>query len=103
MLDMAFVRENAERVRKAIADKFEKRANLDEVLRLDKECRDVLGRTEALRNEANASSKKIAEMKKASQDASEFISSTRELGDRIHELEEHPARSEMAIINPIFF
>jgi len=88
MLDIAFVRENPDRVRKAVADKREKRANVDEVLRLDRERREVLGQAEALRNERNASSKKIAEMKKTGADASEFIRSTRELGDRIHELED---------------
>ncbi len=88
MLDIGFIRENADRVRKAVRDKLEKRADVEEVLRLDGERREVLARTEALRNERNASSKQIAELKKKGENADEMVRATRELGDRIHELEE---------------
>ena len=53
MLDISLIRDNPERVKKAVADKREKRANVDEVLRLDQERRQVLGQVEARRSERN--------------------------------------------------
>ena len=94
MLDLAFIRDNPGRVRKALTDKLEKRGNVDEVLRLDHERRQLLAQSETLRNERNAASKKIAELKRSGAggdevgEAAELIESTREIGDRIRQMDE---------------
>ena len=82
MLDRKFVRENADRVRTAIADKKES-ADLDAFLALDGERREVLVRVEALRAERNAASEAIGRAKKSGEDASDAIAAMRDVGAKI--------------------
>ena len=93
MLDLAFIRENPDVVRKAIENKRE-RVDLDALLDADTERRSVLTELESLRAEQNRISKEVAARKKAKEDASDLIESTRELGqkskalqDRVREIE----------------
>ena len=88
MLDLTMIRENPDRVRKAVADKNEKRAKVDEVLRLDQRRREILGRVEALRAERNAASKEVAQTKRSGGEAEELMARTRRIGDEIKEIEQ---------------
>ena len=63
MLDIKFVRENMEAVRKAIADKNEQ-AELDRFAELDAARRELLRAVEQLKNKRNTVSAEIARMKR---------------------------------------
>jgi len=82
MLDLKFIRENPDLVRKAIENKREK-ADLDKLLELDVERRKIIGEVETARAEQNRVTAKIAEMKKAGQDATPIIAEMKELSAQI--------------------
>ncbi|HPR88764.1 MAG TPA: serine--tRNA ligase [bacterium] len=96
MLDLKFIRENPEIVRKAIHDKGDK-ADLDRLLALDVTRREIIGAVESARAEQNRVSQKIAEMKKAREDATAVIAEMRALGDRIKSLDEQLRGTEEEI------
>jgi len=96
MLDLKFIRENAELVRKAIHDKGDK-ADLDALLALDVTRRELIGLTESARAEQNKVTLQIAEMKKAKQDATAVIAEMRAVSDRIKEYDEKLRAAEEQI------
>ena len=73
MLDLNFIRNNAEKVKKGILDKRET-GHVDELLDIDKKRRALLFECEQKRNKLNKTSKDISELKKLKQDASKLIS-----------------------------
>jgi len=106
MLSLAFIRENPDAVRKALADRHTE-APLDEILGLDDHWRRLLQEVESLRAERNAAGKEIgqfnrtiegAERDKASQAAAEYqqavarrdelLERMRQVSQRVDELEE---------------
>ena len=58
MLDIKFIRENVDRVKRGVVDKQLDPSLIDKVLELDKKRRDLLGETERLRAERNELSSK---------------------------------------------
>jgi len=96
MLDMNVIREQIERVRKALADR-ESKFDLDGLLEMDRKRRELIGRAEALRGERNTNSKKVAELKKKGEDASALIRRTKEIGDGIRTIETELADFEARI------
>ncbi|MBN2411857.1 serine--tRNA ligase [candidate division KSB1 bacterium] len=82
MLDLKYIRENAETVRQAIKNKRES-ANVDTLLELDVKRRELIAETEADRARQNKVTARIAELKKTGQDASDVISEMRELAEKI--------------------
>jgi seryl-tRNA synthetase len=87
MLDLKFIRENSDLVRKAILDKGDK-ADLDRLLALDVTRREIIGAVETSRAQQNKVTVQIAEMKKAGADATAVIAEMRALADKIKELDE---------------
>lgn len=96
MLDLKFIRANADIVRDAVANKGEK-ADIDRILELDKKRRDIIGEVEKLKSERNAVTAEIARMKKAGDDASELISDMKSMGDKIAGLDEELREVESEI------
>lgn len=86
MLDIKFIRANVELVGKGIANKGEK-ASLDRFLQLDERRREILVEVEQLKNRRNVASQEVARMKKNKEDASALIEETREIGQRVKELD----------------
>ena len=86
MLSMDFIRENPDRVKAAARDK-RAAADVDEILALDVQRRDLLHQVEELRSEHNAASKSIGPKKKAGEDLAETFKLLGELSDRIKGLE----------------
>ena len=82
MLDINFIREKPDLVKTASENKLEE-VDVDALLKLDAQRRQLLTETEELRAEQNRTSKEIGQRKKAGEDASETIAAMRELGDRI--------------------
>jgi seryl-tRNA synthetase len=67
LLDIKFIRENVEIVKKAVTNKGDK-ADIDRIIALDIERRQILQDVEELRGERNRSSKKIGELRKKGED-----------------------------------
>ena len=86
MLDIKFIRENMEAVRKNLLNRHND-FDLDEVLQLDEKRRELLKQTESLKSKRNAESKNIAIAKKKGEDASAAITAMREVGDEISRID----------------
>ncbi len=86
MLDPRLIRHEPDTVRRGLADKGVE-ADIDGLVALDADRRRLIGEVEELKRARNEASERIAAMKKAQQDAAEAITATRELADRIKELD----------------
>jgi len=87
MLDLKFIRENASLVKKGLKNKGET-AEIDKILSLDIERRNVLQKVEKLKHDRNVSSEQVSKLKKEKKDASEVIQKTREISQSIKEFDE---------------
>ena len=87
MLEVRFIRENADRVRKAIQDKGEA-VDFDRYLELDGVRREVVGERDRLRHEHNTASETIARLKRDGQDAAGQIADMKALSSQIKELDQ---------------
>ena len=69
MIDIKLIRENPDRIKAGMkAKEVDCDAIVDRILELDKQRRELLGETEALKARQNKVSKQIPAMKKAGQD-----------------------------------
>lgn len=89
MLDIKFIRENAEAVKENIKKKFqeEKVKKVDELLEKDSTYRDLLKEVESLRAERNKVSKEINVQKKAGKDCKELFKKAKEIPAKIADIE----------------
>jgi len=87
MLDIKFLRQNIELVRKKLSERGQD-IDLDQFIALDAKRRDILQDVEGLRNERNTVSKEVGERKKKKQDASDLIARMADVSTRIKELDE---------------
>ncbi|GAB4118120.1 MAG: serine--tRNA ligase [Candidatus Caldatribacteriota bacterium] len=86
MLDLKFIRSNPEKVKEALNKRREK-INLDEVLQLDQERRNLIVEAGNLKETRNKVSEEIGRLKKEKKDAQEKILAMREVSDKIKELD----------------
>ncbi len=82
MLDLKFIRENTEAVRKMLTDRQTK-ADLDRLIDLDTRWRENLTHTQTLQAHQNKVSQQIAQLKKEKQDATDTIAEMRKLSQEI--------------------
>ena len=82
MFDQKLLRENPELLRKAVAAK-RSRADLDRLIALDEQRRELTRQIDTLNTERNTASKQIGARIKAGEDAETAKAAVRELGDRI--------------------
>ena len=89
MLDLNFIRENADLVKAKLVD-LNTEAPIDDILRLDEQRRELLKEVEALRQERNTGSKAIGLLMREGKKAEAEAQKTRmsEIGDKIKELDE---------------
>ena len=87
MHDPKFVLENLESVQNRLASRGQ-RISLDEFVRVSREKKDVLKRTEDLRAVKNKASEEVSRLKREGKDASALIGEMRKVGDEIGVLEE---------------
>ncbi len=91
MLDIAFIRENPELVKKGMANKGEREISaVDHAIQKDEEWRALITEADRLRAENNAASKKIGQLmgQGKKEEAQQIIQSTVEGKERIKELED---------------
>jgi len=86
VLDLKWIRENPETVRKGLEAKFS-RISLDELLSLDQERRAFLKEVEDLKAQKNQASEEIARLKKAGQPAEDRIAALKETSQKIVDLD----------------
>lgn len=87
MLDIKYLRQNIDLVRKKMDERGQK-IDFDRFLALDAKRRDVLQSVEALRNERNSVSKQVGELKKKKADASALIEKMSDVSAKIKEYDE---------------
>lgn len=88
MLDMRLFREDVEKLRQGLRKRPHYQIDLDGLLKLDAEKREITFKLDGLKAERNAASEAIARMKKEGRDAAAEIEKTRSLGDAIKEGQE---------------
>jgi seryl-tRNA synthetase len=96
MLDLHFVRENLETVKKALENRNFPATSLDDFVRLDAERRRVIGESDQLNQQRNQSSKLIGELMQAGkrEEADEKKAEVVELKNRQTELEKQRDEAE---------
>ncbi|MCK9197480.1 MAG: serine--tRNA ligase [Syntrophales bacterium] len=93
MLDIKFIRQNTELVRKKMLERGQE-MDMSPFLNLDSRRRDILQEVEKLRNDRNTVSKDIGEKKKKKEDASEQIARMGEVSARIKSLDDELKKVE---------
>ena len=88
MLELKFVREHAELVRKKLIHRGQDGGRIDRLLALDQERRRWLSEVEGLRNTRKTVSQEIAGLKARGADAEARMGEMRQVGERIKELEQ---------------
>ena len=87
MLDVKFVVENADLVKAAMKTRSGE-YDVDIVLELDRQRREILKDVETLKAERNRESAQVAALKKEKKDASEIIARMKDVGDKIKALDD---------------
>ncbi|MFA5410350.1 MAG: serine--tRNA ligase [Candidatus Omnitrophota bacterium] len=87
MLDLKFIRENLDLVKKSLKDRAVK-LELDDLVRLDNSRRKTLNELEALRAEKNKANEEITALLKTKKDAKDKISSMKTIAQAIDKLED---------------
>jgi len=97
VLDIKLIREQPDQVRKRLATRGAgDEARIDELLKLDEHRRKLLGEVEGLKAHRNKASKEIGALmgQKKTAEAEEKKKETRELGDKITELDKQAAAAD---------
>ena len=88
MLDIKFIRTNPELVKQAVRNRNGNLdAEIDQLVAIDVKRRELTAKTEALKAEQNAASKKIPQIKKEGGDVSEIMAQMKEISAKIKELD----------------
>ncbi len=93
MLEIKFVRQNLKSVQQALENRGGA-ADWQAFIHADNQRKATLGEIEELRHHRNVVSDRIADQKKAGQDAQSMVSEMREVGDRVKHLEKELAVHE---------
>lgn len=96
MLSIKFIRENLELIKKGLAAKKEE-VNLDVLLNLDSQARELKSRVEELRANRNKQSDEIAELKRKNIDVQEKIIEVRQWGREIKQKQKDLRQIEQKI------
>lgn len=98
MLDLKFIRENPDLVKRAIQLKKEK-DSIDEILKLDERRRELIKKGDALKARRNDVTEEIANLKKQGKDATELIEEMRKVSDEIKAIDSELKKIENELEN----
>lgn len=93
MLDLKYIRENSERVKKFLKARNSD-FDLDIVIDLDKKRRELLVEVESLKSKKNEASSLIGKLKREKKDASDLVSEMQEINENIKRLDEELTKVE---------
>jgi seryl-tRNA synthetase len=102
MLDLRFIRENPELVKRGLAKKYDD-ADVDEILDLDNQRREIIRKVEQLKAERNKVSAEIAKAKKAGKAADDAIAAMRRVGEEISQLDNDLREREEQIFEQLIW
>ncbi|MGM5487618.1 MAG: serine--tRNA ligase [Nanobdellota archaeon] len=104
MLDLKFIRENAELVKENMRKKYqEHKINLvDQLLKADENRRNLMQRAQKLRHERNSITEEINKAKKAGTTVSDLIQKAKDIPQEIKDLEEKQKELEAEIRDYLF-
>ncbi len=88
MLDIRFVRDNIDKVAKALKDRGEETAALKGIIDIENKRRDLIAETDKLRNRRNLISKEVGRLKARGEAAGDLMAEVLGFADRLKELEE---------------
>lgn len=94
MLDPKILRENPEIIRKMLKDRAVN-FSLEDLIKLDKERRELIIKTDDLRKKKNEIALEIAQKKKSEQDATPLIDQMRQVSETLSGLESIQTRTEL--------
>ena len=95
MLDIKFIRTNPELVKQAVRNRNGNLdAEIDQLLAIDVKRRELTAKTESLKAEQNAASKRIPQIKKEGGDVSEIMAQMKDISAKIKELDNELAEYE---------
>ena len=94
MLDVKRVRENFEEVKAAVERRGQGDFGIDNIIKYDKERRELLAEVETLKNRQSVAGKDIPKMKKAGEDTTELMAELKELADKIKVLDKQVSEAE---------
>ena len=100
MLDIKRIRENPEEVKTALARRKET-VDLDGVLRLDANRRELLFEVEQLKSKQNTVSKQIPALKKEGKDTAPIFAEMKQLSDRVKEIDEKVRQIDEALTDSL--
>lgn len=104
MIDIKLIRENPEFVKERLSRRDKKYADMiDEVLKLDKERRELLVNIESLRSERNEKSKLFPIYKKEGKDTTQIQQRVKEIGELIKKDEERLKQVEEELENILLY
>jgi seryl-tRNA synthetase len=102
MLDLKFIRENPDLVKKGVENKNEKN-RVDELLELDKQRRELITKGEELKAKKNSVSQEVGRLKKSGEDASKIIAEMKSVADEIKKLDGRLKEVEENLNNILMF
>ncbi|OZM55735.1 serine--tRNA ligase [Lottiidibacillus patelloidae] len=88
MLDLKFLRDNFIDVKEKLKGRGEDLSGLDSFLELDEKRRDLISKTEVLKQRRNDVSQEVGKLKREKQDADHLILEMRSVGDQIKEIDD---------------
>jgi len=94
MLDLKFIRDNAQMAKERLASRGEVPAALDELIQLDVEQRAILAEVERLRQRRNELSKEVAELKRQGKSMSDVVARVAAEGPLLNGLEKQLKEKE---------
>lgn len=96
MLDIKFIRQNTDKVIKALNDRGDK-INIQSFLAIDEDRRTILSEIEALRHRKNVVSEQIALLKKNNEETDQMVADMRSVADRIKILNDELVSNEQEL------
>ncbi|MDZ4815576.1 MAG: serine--tRNA ligase [Verrucomicrobiota bacterium] len=95
MLDIQLIRKDTARVKERLATRFQGvESKIDEVMAFDEKRRKLLTEVESLKAEKNKSAKEVGMLKAKGENADALIAKTKEVTDRIAQLDQEVAKFE---------
>lgn len=95
MLDIKFIRNNPDAVKEGMKKRnTNKDAQVDEILEIDRERREINAKSDGMKAEQNAASKQIPAMKKAGKSTDELLAKMKKLSESVKECGTHLAELE---------
>lgn len=94
MLDLKFLRDNLEEIKEKLVGRGEDLTELNKFAEVDKKRRQLILKTEQLKEKRNTVSQQISQLKREKKDASELITETRQVSDEIKQLDDQLRKVE---------